>query len=323
MNRAMSKVFIITVVLFVALVVNLTWIMVVRAAVVPGPPREQAQHRQGNEDQARRHRRLRRLGDRRHGAALRLLLPRLPQRDARSAALRVRLRAVRTRRHRGRAQRRRSPGQSSDLGVQNWVDKMLGRRPKGANLKLTLVPAVQKVAQQALQGQEGRDRACSTPRPARSSPRRRRPTYDPANLEDQWARLSKDATAPLLNRPTQGLYVPGLFVQGRHRLGRARHRQGHAGHPVRGHRNVRGVRRQGHQLRRRGVRPQRLHHGHDPVDQHHLRQGRQPARPRSGSSPARSGTASTRRRRCRCRPARSCPAGGTAARASCCRRRRS
>ena len=35
------------------------------------------------------------------------------------------------------------------------------------------------------------------------------PTYDPANLEAQWARLSKDTSAPLLNRPTQGLYVPG------------------------------------------------------------------------------------------------------------------
>jgi len=35
------------------------------------------------------------------------------------------------------------------------------------------------------------------------------PTYDPANLEDRWARLSVDASAPLLNRPTQGLYVPG------------------------------------------------------------------------------------------------------------------
>ena len=31
MNRAMSKVFVITVVLFVALIVNLTWIMGVRA----------------------------------------------------------------------------------------------------------------------------------------------------------------------------------------------------------------------------------------------------------------------------------------------------
>ena len=34
MNRAMSKVFIVAVVLFVALIVNLTWIMGVRAAVV-------------------------------------------------------------------------------------------------------------------------------------------------------------------------------------------------------------------------------------------------------------------------------------------------
>ena len=99
-------------------------------------------------------------------------------------------------------------GQSSDLGVQNWVDKLLGRRPKGANLKLTLVPGVQKVAQQALQGQKGAI-VLLDPKTGALIASASAPTYDPANLEDQWARLSKDDTAPLLNRPTQGLYVPG------------------------------------------------------------------------------------------------------------------
>ena len=64
-NKAISRIFIVGVVLFVALIVNLTWIMAVRAAVVRRPAREQARHRQGDEDQARRHPRLRRVGDRR------------------------------------------------------------------------------------------------------------------------------------------------------------------------------------------------------------------------------------------------------------------
>jgi len=99
-------------------------------------------------------------------------------------------------------------GQSSDLGVQNWVDKLLGRQPKGASVKLTIVPGVQKVAQQELQGQRGAI-VVLDPRTGALIASASAPTYDPANLEDQWSRLSKDTSAPLLNRPTQGLYVPG------------------------------------------------------------------------------------------------------------------
>ena len=99
-------------------------------------------------------------------------------------------------------------GQSTDLGVQNWVDKLLGRRPQGADVKLTLVPGVQKVAQQELQGKQGAI-VVLDPKTGALIASASAPTYDPANLEAQWARLSKDASAPLLNRPTQGLYVPG------------------------------------------------------------------------------------------------------------------
>ena len=70
------------------------------------------------------------------------------------------------------------------------------------------MPAVQKVAQQQLQGQKGAI-VVLDPKTGALIASASAPTYDPANLEDQWARLSKDASAPLLNRPTQGLYVPG------------------------------------------------------------------------------------------------------------------
>ncbi len=83
-------------------------------------------------------------------------------------------------------------GQATDLGVQTWVDQLLGRRPKGADVKLTLVPAVQKVAQQSLHGHDGRHRG------ARSHDRRadrlglRADLRPGKTLEDEWARLSKD-----------------------------------------------------------------------------------------------------------------------------------
>jgi peptidoglycan glycosyltransferase len=99
-------------------------------------------------------------------------------------------------------------GQSTDLGVQSWIDRLLGRKPKGASVQLTLVPAVQKEAQKALSGQTGAIIVLD-PQTGALIASASAPTYDPANLEDDWARLSNDPGAPLLNRPTQGLYTPG------------------------------------------------------------------------------------------------------------------
>ncbi len=207
MNRAMSKVFIITVVLFVALIANLTWIMGVRAQWFQDRPENK---RSIAEEQKIKRGEIRGYDgsviagvDRRSGYYYRdypngTIAPQLLGYDS-----------VRYGRTGVEAQYNDVlTGQSSDLGVQNWVDKLLGRRPKGANLKLTLVPGVQKVAQQALQGQKGAIVALD-PKTGALIASASAPTYDPANLEDQWARLSKDGSAPLLNRPTQGLYVPG------------------------------------------------------------------------------------------------------------------
>jgi peptidoglycan glycosyltransferase len=207
MNRAMSKVFIITVVLFVALIANLTWIMGVRAQWFQDRPENK---RSIAEEQKIKRGEIRGYDgsviagvDRRSGYYYRdypngTIAPQLLGYDS-----------VRYGRTGVEAQYNDVlTGQSSDLGVQNWVDKLLGRRPKGANLKLTLVPGVQKVAQQALQGQKGAIVALD-PKTGALIASASAPTYDPANLEDQWARLSKDGNAPLLNRPTQGLYVPG------------------------------------------------------------------------------------------------------------------
>lgn len=207
MNRAMTRVFIITVVLFVALVVNLTWIMGVRA--------EWFRDRPENKRSIAKEMKIKRgeiLGydgsvlagtERRSGYYYRdypngILAPQLLGYDS-----------VRFGRTGAEAQfNDELTGQASDLGVQNWVDKVLGRRPRGADLRLTIVPDVQKVAQSVLQGQKGAVVALD-PTTGALIAAASAPTFDPSTLEDRWAVLSEDPDAPLLNRPTQGLYVPG------------------------------------------------------------------------------------------------------------------
>ena len=207
MNKAMSKVFIISVVLFVALIVNLTWLMTVRA--------QWFQDRPENKRSIAKEMRIKR-GDilaydgsvvagteRRSGYYYRdypngAFAPQLLGYDS-----------VRYGRSGIEAQLNDAlTGQATDLGVQSWVDRVLGRRPKGADVKLTLVPAVQKVAQQELRGLKGAI-VVLDPKTGALIASASAPSYDPANLEDQWPRLSTDASAPLLNRPAQGLYVPG------------------------------------------------------------------------------------------------------------------
>ncbi len=207
MNRAIARIFIVGVVLFVALIVNLTWIMVGRAQWYADRP----ENRLGiaKEMKIRRGDIVAYDGttivgsERRSGYWYRIypngtMAPQLIGYDnvryGRSG-IEAQLNAVLT-------------GQASDLGVQNWVDKVLGRRPKGATVKLTLVPAVQKAAQKELSGQKGAI-VVLDPRTGALIAAASAPTYDPANLEEKWPKLSKDASAPLLNRPTQGLYTPG------------------------------------------------------------------------------------------------------------------
>ena len=207
MNKAMSRVFIVAVVLFCALVVNLTWIMVVRA--------QWFQDRPENKRSIAKEMKIKR-GDivaydgsviagteRRSGYYYRdypngTFAPQLIGYDS----LRYGRSGIESQLN------DHLTGQASDLGVQNWVDKLLGRRPAGANVKLTLVPAVQKVAQQQLQGKRGAI-VVLDPKTGALIASASAPTYDPGHLDDRWATLSKDPTAPLLNRPTQGLYVPG------------------------------------------------------------------------------------------------------------------
>lgn len=207
MNRAMSKVFIVTVALLLALIVNLTWIMAVHAQWFQDRPENKRSI--AEELKIKRGRILGYDGSviagtvRRSGYYARdypdgIVAPQLVGYDSVTygrSGVEAQLNDVLT-------------GQSGGLGVQNWVDKLLGRRPTGADVRLTLVPDVQKAAQQQLYGHRGAI-VVLDPKTGALIASASAPTYDPANLEAQWKRLSSDPAAPLLNRPTQGLYVPG------------------------------------------------------------------------------------------------------------------
>ncbi len=207
MNRAMSSVFIITAVLFVALVVNLTWIMVVRAQWFQDRP----ENKRGiaKEMKIRRGEILAYDGSTIAGSVRRSGYYYRDYPQGTVAPQLIGYSSVRYGRNGIEEQLNDElTGQSTDLGVQSWIDRLLGRKPKGASVQLTLVPAVQKEAQKALSGQTGAIIVLD-PQTGALIASASAPTYDPANLEDDWARLSNDPGAPLLNRPTQGLYTPG------------------------------------------------------------------------------------------------------------------
>ena len=96
----------------------------------------------------------------------------------------------------------------SHAGTQGLIDRLLGRRTPGANVRLTIVPAVQKVAQSALGAQVGAIVALD-PTTGAIIAAASAPSYDPARIDTTFPALAKRPGAPLLSRVTQGLYPPG------------------------------------------------------------------------------------------------------------------
>ncbi len=207
MNKAISRVFMIGVVLFAALIVNLTWIMGVRADWYG----ERPENKLGLIQELR----IKRgdiLGFDGSVIATSKKQSGFYEREYPQGALAPQLVGYASARYgRSGLEREYNPeltGQANELSVEHWVDRLLGRKPQGADVRLTLVPEVQKTAQQALGGQTGAivalDPATGAIIASASSP-----AYDPGALEDSWDELAADENAPLLNRATQGLYPPG------------------------------------------------------------------------------------------------------------------
>ena len=207
MNKAIGRVFLVGVALFVAVILNLTWLQVIRADHLAQRPENKRQL--AKELRIKRGailgfngsviaRSVRRSGFYQRRYPQGTLAPQLVGYDS-----------VRYGRSGIEAQMNDELlGRATELGVQSWVDELLGRRPTGADVVTTLVPGVQRVAQQALAGKKGAivvlDPATGALIASASAP-----GYEARKLEDQWATLSKEVGAPLLDRPLQGLYAPG------------------------------------------------------------------------------------------------------------------
>ena len=92
-----------------------------------------------------------------------------------------------------------------------WQD-LLHRAPEGRDVQLTLDGGLQRLAQDVLDGKAGAAVLMEADS-GRILAMASSPTFHPGHLEDAWDALREDASAPLLNRATQGLYQPGTALQ--------------------------------------------------------------------------------------------------------------
>jgi peptidoglycan glycosyltransferase len=99
-------------------------------------------------------------------------------------------------------------GQSGILGVASYWDRITGKAHRGAALRLTVSVAVQQAAAEALGDRKGAVVALD-PRTGAVLAMVSYPRYDPNHIDENWKALNADPGTPLLNRATQGLYPPG------------------------------------------------------------------------------------------------------------------
>jgi peptidoglycan glycosyltransferase len=110
-------------------------------------------------------------------------------------------------------------GSNSNLStvLNTTLDRIRGATIKGNNVWLTLRPSAQRVAMQQLAGKCGSVVALD-PRTGKVLVMAARPTYDPNLVEKNFARIRTTSAAcrpaaPLLNRATDGLFVPGSIFK--------------------------------------------------------------------------------------------------------------
>jgi peptidoglycan glycosyltransferase len=92
-----------------------------------------------------------------------------------------------------------------------WADVMddaLGRPISGNDVVLTIDSRVQKAAEKALAGRRGAVVAID-PTTGAILALASSPTFTPATVDKDWASLSKNGAAPLVDRATSSLYPPG------------------------------------------------------------------------------------------------------------------
>ena len=99
-------------------------------------------------------------------------------------------------------------GQSGLLGITSYWDQLANKTHEGADVKLTIDMGVQRAAVKALGQRKGAVVALD-PQTGAILAMVSYPRYDPNVIDEVWADLNEDADTPLLNRAVQGRYPPG------------------------------------------------------------------------------------------------------------------
>lgn len=101
-------------------------------------------------------------------------------------------------------------GTADEVELVYLLDTIMGKQKRGADLRLTLNPDVQRAAL-AEMGKIGKRGAVVVLDVSTGAvvAMVSTPTYDPNQLVANWSQLNSDPGAPLFNRATQGLYTPG------------------------------------------------------------------------------------------------------------------
>lgn len=99
-------------------------------------------------------------------------------------------------------------GEADALTVRNYLDLLTGRPRRGADLLLTLDAEVQRAAVEALGDRPGAVVALD-PRTGAVLALTSSPRFDPTRLNDDWEALSADEGHPLVDRALNGRYPPG------------------------------------------------------------------------------------------------------------------
>jgi peptidoglycan glycosyltransferase len=106
-------------------------------------------------------------------------------------------------------------GNAEPATVDDLINQLSGGPQPGNNITLTLDPELQRLAQnQIASSNTGRGSAVALdPKTGEILAMASYPSYDPNNIDDNFDELSKDPNNPLLNRATQGLFVPGSIMK--------------------------------------------------------------------------------------------------------------
>jgi len=99
-------------------------------------------------------------------------------------------------------------GQSGVVGITTYWDQLVGKTHAGADVKLTINMAVQRAAAEALGSRKGAVVALD-PRTGAVLAMVSYPRYDPNQLAAEWKNINSNNDRPLVNRATSGLYPPG------------------------------------------------------------------------------------------------------------------